>query len=453
MRFLKNGVVAFLALVIAALLLLGGCSTDTSNNSAVVAAATTSCDVVAQELSDAQAALAEVESSSVNPDTPDGKAKETRVEEAKALVAALEQRADECEQPTPTPEPQPADNATGPAAPDSYNETDNGTVKTASDQTFPIIGQVQLDGPDANSTSQGGPTSTPGLDHLMQNWQDVLDYGSKQPGYLEAVSDLGVGLTKEEIERFAKASEGVDLRAVIINGWPDISDAEAKATAKKAEPNLPDSVPVFRIPWGSLNSRYYHDDKGVFRLELPGYFPSRNEAVRIALLRPVLDSNGKIAAIADPASGTAFVYVDCGNVVKALLEDFTLTPKRPIEAPPGTTVKTTPPTPEQPTPTPTEPETEPKAPKLDPVYHNPGNGGDRNEDPDTGDFIPPQDMGQAPATQWNNPAPPPPAPAPKPTAGPALEIPLAPAPPPEQEAPTPDNPATGCVPAPGEDSC
>ncbi|MDO4781139.1 MAG: hypothetical protein Q4A34_01990 [Candidatus Saccharibacteria bacterium] len=186
---------------------------------------------------------------------------------------------------------------------------------------------------------------------------------------------------------------------------------------------------------------------------MPGYFPSRNEAVRIALLRPVLDSNGKMVAIADPASGAAFVYADCGNVVKALLEDFTLAPERPIEAPPGTTVETTPPAPEPPAQPPIEPEPEAKATELDPVYHNPGNGSGVNEDPGPGVFVPPSKMEQPPATQWNNPAPPPPAPAPKPTAGPALEIPPASAPPPEQEAPAPDDPAVGCVPAPGEDDC
>lgn len=95
-------------------------------------------------------------------------------------------------------------------------------------------------------------------------------------------------------------------------------------------------------------------------------------------------------------------------------------------------------------------------------YHqgNAPTGGGANADSSEGDYVPPPEMTQPPATDRVNPPPPPPAPpAPAPAPSPGstpTPVPTpdpAPAPEPEPSAPAPSAPETGCVVIPGLEPC
>lgn len=318
--------------------------------------------------------------------------------------------------------------------------------------------------PSADTVAAGAPASILGCEGYLEGWESLVECveNTKATWYTEAINARKgkTGFGWSDILKWASARDEngklAESRVIEIFGHT-VSDEEARRRAAEivGSPEVASRLPIIRQPAAFMNT-WTPDGES---LQDYLFSPEEPHAVRVSLAPLKLNDDDKVIGLyINTPSG---VFVDCANVwwiplaVNTTSGEPPAPPSKPGNGtpPPATPGGGTPPPPAPPTPTPTEPETEPKATELDPVYHNPGNGGDRNEDPDTGDFIPPQDMGQAPDTQWNNPAPLPPAPAPKPTAGPALEIPPAPAPPPEQGAPTPDDPATGCVPAPGEDSC
>lgn len=466
------------ALCMIAAVVLSGCTPEQpahAYDNLTCEQATAQLATAKQSLEEHKKALAAVE----NDGTPASLKYQNDIKEDEAAITALEKRANNCKQDAS----QSADKAQSPQSLPSSGTSgvidanrDKGGKVTAGEsrEDVPLVTTLPGAQVTADTVQAGAPSSLIGCKHqYLTGWDTLVDCvkDANATWYIKAVNDRAqkTGFSWSDVEAWASARLSNDrlpeVRVIVVHGHEsEINDAEAR---RRAIPLVGEDVAkrlnIVRRPAVFINT-WTPDGKS---LEDYTFDPEPQNAVRVALMPLKLNANKHVVEKLNYGAG---IFVDCFNVY---WEPYAvnLTSGKPPKTP-KTPPTNTPPSPGSNTPPPAPPGggTPPPAPPVPPapkdtsqnpvVQGDAGNGKRRNADPGPGGYIPPAQMKQSPSVPWVDPTPPqpvvtePPAVVHQPPPPPApLEIPSAPLPKPQPTAPTPSDPAVGCSPAPGMDSC
>lgn len=438
---------ALLALFAATTLFFTGCGNITSVDSRRMIAEAIDCSAVPTSFANAEKALAEAEAglSKEKAGTPGEYRAKQIVEEMKKQVAALEKRNDECKASNPQSTKQEnstqSPSGTGQSA-EVTQQNEKGEEQRA---IVPMVTNLGNNEATADTVGAGAQASMLKREEILQGWDSLVNLVDKT-GATWYIDEMNSRKSKtnfdwSDVKKWATARNAkgqlVESRVIEVFGH-DISDKEARRRAAEVVggQEVAEKLFIVRHPRAFMNT-WTSDGKSLLDYL---FNPTEAHAVRVSLAPLQLNEKGQVIGLY--AKSSSGVFVDCYNIWWRPLAIKTNIEKPPV-VPPSTPGGGTPPS--------KPPVVQPKTVSVEPAPRgNSGNGRGKNTNSGPDALIPPQNMEQS-GSRWSSPAPPRVAPAPQPA--PVPEIPPAPAPPPEQGAPTPDNPATGCVPAPGEDDC